>query len=118
MLDIEKNRDGAGVDKKVKSLAELMGNSAIRPDQKKVADGNKSSEAFGVWIADIEKYKPAEWWKNQNIYKDVNNIKEYWNINILRPFLNFWGVQKNMNFPGAVERNDFSDDNPDNFQEE
>jgi hypothetical protein len=118
MLDIEKSRNEAGVEKKVKALAELMGNSAIRPDQKKVADGNKSSEAFGVWVADIEKYKPSEWWKQQDIYKDVNNIKEYWELHVLRPFLNFWGVQKNMTFPGAVERNDFSDDNPDNFQEE
>jgi hypothetical protein len=89
-----------------------MGNSAIRPDQKKVSDGNKSSEAFGVWLADIEKYKPAEWWKSQDIYKDVNDIKGYWDTHVLRPFLNFWGVQKNMNFPGAVERDDSFNDAP------
>jgi hypothetical protein len=119
LLSIENDRiAGVNVEKRVKALGEMMSDSAIRPDQKKVADGNKSSEAFGVWLADIEKYKPAEWWKNQNIYKDVNNIKEYWELHVLRPFLNFWGVQKNMTFPGAVERNDFSDDNPDSFQEE
>jgi hypothetical protein len=118
MLDIEKNRNSPGIDKKVKVLAELMGNSAIRPDQKKVADGNKSSEAFGVWLADIEKYKPAEWYKNQNIYKDVNGIKEYWDTHILRPFLNFWGVQKNMNFPGAVERDDSFNDSPSDISED
>jgi hypothetical protein len=113
MLDIKQNRGNPGVDRKVQALAKLMGDSAIRPDQKKVADGNKSSEAFGLWLADIEKYKPSEWWRDQNIYKDVNDIKGYWDTHVLRPFLNFWGVQKNMNFPGAVERNDFLDDNPD-----
>jgi hypothetical protein len=111
LLEIEKDRlANKDVEKRVKALGEMMSNSAIRPDQKKVADGNKSSEAFGVWLADIEKYKPAEWYKNQDIYKDVNGIKEYWDTHILRPFLNFWGIQKNMNFPGAVEREDSFDD--------
>ena len=118
MLDIEKSRDQVGVEKKVKALAELMGNSAIRPDQKKVADGNKSSEAFGVWLADIEKYKPAEWWKDQSIYRDVNDIKGYWDTHILRPFLNFWGVQKNMNFPGAVEREELFNDSSSDVNED
>jgi hypothetical protein len=113
LLEVKNKRDGKqSVDKELKTIAELMQNSAIRPDQKKVADGNKSSEAFGVWLADIEKYNPTEWYKDQSIYKDVNNIKEYWDVNILRPFLNFWGAQKNFDFEGAVERSD----NPENVE--
>lgn len=110
MLDIEKSRDTAGVDKKVKVLAELMGNSAIRPDQKKVADGNKSSEAYGVWLADIERYKPCEWYKDKSIYKDVDNIKEEFEKHVLRPFLNFWGFQKDFNFEGAVDTSEALND--------
>jgi hypothetical protein len=111
MLDIEKSRDGAGVEKKVKVLAELMGSSAIRPDQKKVADGSKSAEAYGLWLADIERYKPCEWYKDKSIYKDVDNIKNEFETHVLRPFLNFWGFQKDFNFEGAVDTTEaLSDD--------
>jgi len=107
LLEIEKDRSaGNNVEKRVKALGDMMSNSAIRPDQKKTADGTKSSEAFGIWVADIEKYKPAEWYKDQDIYKDVSNISHYWKIHILRPFLNFWGIQKDFNFEGAVDRDD------------
>jgi len=107
LLEIEKDRSaGTNVEKRVKALGDMMSNSAIRPDQKKTADGTKSSEAFGVWVADIEKYKPAEWYKDQDIYKDVSNIGQYWKTHILRPFLNFWGIQKDFNFEGAVDRDE------------
>jgi len=114
LLEIENDRaSGNNVEKRVKALGEMMSNSAIRPDQKKTADGTKSSEAFGIWLADIEKLKPAEWYKDQDIYKDVSNIDDYWKKHILRPFLNFWGVQRNFDFEGAVDRDDtLEDDSP------
>jgi hypothetical protein len=117
MLDIEKSRGEAGIEKKVKALAELMGNSAIRPDQKKVADGSKSSEAYGVWLADIEKYRPCDWYKDKSIYKDVDNIKNEFETHVLRPFLNFWGFQKDFNFEGAVDTTEAINDESASLEE-
>lgn len=91
------------VEKEFKVLDAMLKSAAIRPDQKKVGDGNRSSDAFGVWISDIEQYRPAEWYEDQDIYKDVSNFKEMLRDHVLRPFLNFWGFQRDFNFEGAVD---------------
>lgn len=36
----------------------------------------------------IEKYTPAEYYKNQELFKDYDNIKDYFDRFILRPLKN------------------------------
>ncbi len=104
LLDVKKKRDlNQSVKHELDTLTSLMQSAAMRPDQKKVADGNDSQHAFGVWLAEIEKKRPAEWFEDQNIYKDVSDIKEQWETHIVRPMKNFWGLDRNFKFEGAVE---------------
>ena len=92
------------------SLTKLLTAGALSPAQANAASQGKMKDCFGDWIKDIESTTPAEWWKDNSIYRDVDNIAEYWKTHILRPFLNFWGIQKDFDFEGAVETGSGDDD--------
>jgi len=94
---------GKDTSKLEEGLTKLMNAGALNPVQANAASQGKIKDSLGMWIKDIEKYQPAEWWKDNSIYKDIDNVAEYWKTHILRPFLNFWGVQKDFSFEGAVE---------------
>lgn len=75
--EIRKARiEGKTVDGLVKSLQEIMKNSALTPALQNAASSGKSVDAFGSWIKDIEQLTPAEWFKNQTKYKDMDGIEE------------------------------------------
>jgi len=93
---------GHDTSKLEEGLTKLLTAGALSPAQANAANRGKMKDTFGEWVKEIEKTEPAEWWKNNSIYKDIDNIAEYWKIHILRPFLNFWGIQKDFNFDGAV----------------
>jgi len=85
------------VDGKVKALQELMKSSALTPSQQSAASGGKSAEAFGVWIKDIEQKTPAEWYKDHEIFQDVDNIQKYGEDFITRPLRNFITESRDFN---------------------
>lgn len=72
-----------------KELQELMKNLNISPNQKAAANAGKSKETFGEWIKDIEQNKPAEFFKDKSIYRDVDNVEAYAEEHITRPLRNF-----------------------------
>ena len=98
----KKINSGDDTSKLEDGLTKLLTAGGLSPVQANAASQGKMKDTFGSWIKDIEDYEPADWWKDHSIYKDVDNIAEYWKIHILRPFLNFWGVQKDFDFEGAV----------------
>jgi hypothetical protein len=49
---------------------------------------NASQECFGLWIKEIEKYAPADYFKDKAIYKDHDGLGEYFQRFIVRPFRN------------------------------
>ena len=56
---------------------------------KTVRDASEAeSFSFGVGIEEIEKHTPAEYYKNKNLYKDFDNIGDYFTRFVLRPILN------------------------------
>lgn len=88
-LEIRKAREsGKATDKLEKSLMELMNSSNLTPRTMSAVNETDSSKAFGVWLKDIEKNRPAEHFKDKSIYKDYDNILDYWNRFILRPMKN------------------------------
>ena len=72
-----------------KRFMEAMTKAALTPDKQNAAAAGKSHETYGEWIKDIEETTPAEWWENQELYKDVDNIVEYIKLYIERPMRNF-----------------------------
>ncbi len=103
-LNIRKKRVlGESVGNLVKEKQELMKTSALSPAQSNAVNQGRNKDAWGTWSRDIEQYEPLEWWKDHSVFKDVDGILETWKTHLLRPFLNFWGLQKDFNFDGAVE---------------
>ena len=90
MLDIQKSRkEEKSVANGVKELQALMTSLAISPNLANAANAGKGTETFGQWIKDIETTTPAEWVKDKSIFKDVDNIEEYTEQNIIRPLRNY-----------------------------
>jgi hypothetical protein len=73
--DIRKERLlGNNVDSQVKSLQEIMKNSALTPALQNAAMAGKAAESFGNWIKDIETYSPAEWYDQQEKFHDMDGM--------------------------------------------
>jgi hypothetical protein len=76
-LEIRKARDGEGRNMKdlEASYQTLMKTANVDP-QKQQEKKNKSQEAFGVWIQQIETKRPAEWFAEQTKFHDMDGIDE------------------------------------------
>ena len=94
-------------------LQELMKNLAISPNAiNNSLNGGKAMDTFGLWIKDIEIEEPAEWMKGDprgDIYRDIDNVEEYFEKYTTRPLKNFILQSKDFNIEEG-EENIFDDD--------
>jgi len=67
---------GKSVDGQVKSLQELMKNSALTPATQNIANSGRNADTFGNWIKDIENLSPAEWYEDQLKFRDMDGLEE------------------------------------------
>lgn len=81
----EKNQD---TDKKEKALLDLMSNGNLTPKTMTISNQDESTQAFGIWLRDIEKYKPCEYFEDKALYTDYDGIMDYMNRFIFRPLKN------------------------------
>lgn len=88
MLDIRNTRESqkGNIDKKISTLQTLMDSANVKPNEKTL--NNDDVNTLGLWIRDIERYTPAEYYKDKKKYFDFDNIKEYVDRFILRPLKN------------------------------
>jgi hypothetical protein len=90
LLEIQKTRlAGKSTASGVKELQTLMSSLAISPDKANQASAGKSLECFGQWVKEIEEFRPAEYFEDKSIYKDVDNIEEYGRKYITEPLRSF-----------------------------
>lgn len=88
-LEIRQTREmGKPTDKLEKSLMELMNSSNLTPRTMSAMNETDSTKVFGMWLKDIEQYKPAEYFEDKKLYFDFDGILEYFNKFILRPMKN------------------------------
>ena len=66
-----------------------MKTASVDPAKANAASAGKSHDAFGLWIKDIEQFKPAEWFEEQEKYKDMDGFILYIQNYIVRPIRNF-----------------------------
>lgn len=57
-------------------------------DRKQKKEDAVKLDPLGVWIRDIEKYTPAEYYKDKELYKDADGIGAYASRFIFRPLKN------------------------------
>jgi hypothetical protein len=111
--EIRKARvEGKSVDVLVKSLQELMKNSALTPALQNAASSGKNAECFGMWIKDIEQLTPAEWYQDKLKYKDIDGIDEYNQKYITRPLQNFITGSRDFNVSDIEETMEDNDEIP------
>ena len=57
-------------------------------DRKQKKEDSVKLDPLGVWISDIEKYTPAEYYKDKDLYRDADGIGGYASRFIFRPLKN------------------------------
>lgn len=96
ILEIRKGRmRGESVSKLQKELQDLMKTASVDPAKANAISDGQTVDRFGVWIKDIEQYRPAEWWDKQEKYVDMDGFKPYIKNYIVRPIKNFFTGTKN-----------------------
>lgn len=88
-------------DDEIKEWKELMDVSSklhndanIKPVQSKGVGEDKGLHCYGLWIADIEEKRPAEYFEDKKLYKDFDSLEKYFDKWVLRPFKNLFGKQR------------------------
>lgn len=110
LLEISKARKAAkSTDSLVKSLQNIMKTSAIAPYMESEAGSDKSMDSFGMWVKDIENTTPAEWVKDKDIYKDVDNLQEYIDRYIISPLRNFITGSRDFKMDSSVDDSELDD---------
>lgn len=70
-------------------MTDLYGKSYKAGGLKAAGDGNINDDfTMGVTAETIEKYTPAEYYKNKSLYRDFDDLGSYAERNILRPLKN------------------------------
>lgn len=116
LLDMYKDRkQGKSTDSSLKQLMSIMEKSLISPNMVNAANSGENLDTFGAWIADIEKEEPAQWLENEGreLYKDVDNVEEYFQKYFVRPLRNFILQAKDWN----IDDEGLDDDDGDIFSD-
>lgn len=91
ILEIRKLRElKQSVSKEQKELQDLMKTASVDPAKSNAINSGENVDRFGVWLKDIEQKRPAEWWDDQEKYKDMDGLMPYIKDYITRPIRNFF----------------------------
>ena len=96
-LDLKKARDLDGntgkIDAILKSMDTLLKSGALTPAQANAS--GKSADTIGTILKRIEMTGPAEYYKDQKLFKDYDNLLPYIVNYIKRPIINLFTGNKN-----------------------
>lgn len=117
-LEIIKDRDAdKPTTNKVKELIELMKAASVDPAKANVASAGKSQDCWGMHVKDIEMFTPAEWFDQQEKYKDMDGFADYIKKYIYDPIVNFFTGRRLFGEEGSIEEeNDDEEDTEDVFE--
>lgn len=96
ILSIRNKREtNENVSGDLKELQDLMKTASVDPAKANTASAGKSHDCFGLWVKDIEQFRPAEWYEQQEKYKDIDGFIPYIKNYIVRPIANFLSGTRN-----------------------
>lgn len=90
-------------------LTESYRKSFTQAGLKTVKETNNEEFTVGVTAETIEKYTPAEYYRNKGLYKDFDNLSDYFSRLILRPLRNLIHGTKERDFEFYVKEGDEDD---------
>lgn len=119
-FDILRARErGDNTDKLEESLRKFMSNAMVVPKEIKESITSEGEEAWGLWIRDIEKKRPAEVFGDRKLYFDYDGLLDYLNRFVFRPLKNILTKTKEYDKEFNVEDNrGFMDDEIEEYGEE
>ncbi len=74
--------------------SKLHSDGNIKPIQNTGANDDRGLSTYGLWIKEIEREEPCEYFKNKPIYDDYDGIKKYWEKWFVRPLKNIFNLSK------------------------
>lgn len=88
-LEMKKTREkGLSTEKLEKSWLDLLNSSNLTPRTMNYTNESESTKTFGIWLRDIEKTRPCEYFEDKKIYEDFDGIKSYIERFLFRPMKN------------------------------
>lgn len=104
ILSIRNKRElNENTSSELKELQDLMKTASVDPAKANAASAGKSHDCFGIWIKDIEQLKPAEWFEEQEKYKDMDGFIPYIKNYIIRPIENFFTGTRNFTVDDNID---------------
>ena len=117
-LEVQRMKEqGIDTDKKEKALLDLLNSGNLTPRTMQLTNQDESQQAFGVWLRDIEKNRPAEYFEDKKLYHDYDGIMDYINRFLFRPMKNL--ISNSRDFDKEFQplefedQDDYSDFDPD-----
>lgn len=71
-----------------------------------------NDDCWGEWVRRIEEYTPAEYYKNKSLFRDFDNIGDYFKRFVLRPLKNLMFGTTDRDFEFCVEDGDEDESEP------
>lgn len=88
-LEIRKKRESnENVDKLEETYRKFMSDANVTPKDANAAHDAENVNSLGLWVKDIEKYRPAEYFEKKKLYVDFDKLKEYLDRFVFRPLKN------------------------------
>jgi hypothetical protein len=106
-LEIRKARElGQPYGSLVKELQDLMKTANVDPAKASSANSGKMNETYGNIIRMMEETHPADYYKDRELFKDYDNIEEYFKSYVTRPLKNFVTESRDFNIENQEEDED------------
>lgn len=74
--------------------SKLHADGGIKPSQSDKKDENSGLHSYGMWIKEIEKEEPCEYFENKPAYEDYDQFKKYIDKWFVRPFKNIFNISR------------------------
>ena len=105
-LEIEKAKlQGKSTEKLEKAYLNLLESSSLTPKTMSALNETDSAKIYGLWIKDIEKYRPAEYFEDKELYKDYDGLLDYLQRFVFRPLKNLLTGSREFDSEFNVEEN-------------
>lgn len=109
-LEIRRARElNTDTTKLEETYRKFMSDANVVPRDANAMNDADNLNTLGIWTMDIERYKPAEYFKDKKVYEDHDNIGSYYERFVLRPMKNLLAGTRDFDSEFNVE-NENSDD--------
>ncbi len=87
-IELAKLAGKTNIDKLEDQLTKLCKEANLTPKSVTDINKNETMKIYGLWIKDIEEYRPAEYFEDKKLYQDYDGILDMFKRFILRPLKN------------------------------